>query len=286
MTDHAATRLSKLPIDHEVVEVPGLPGGAVEAHRRLEAFAAGPIEGYADRRQEPTAGGTSGLSPYLHFGHIGAHEVLAAIASRYGWSRDLLGAPTGAREGYWGLPAAAEAFLDQLVVWRELGLGFCAHRQDHESLAALPAWAAGTLERHASDPRPWTYTLEELEQARTHDEVWNAAQRQLVRTGQMHNYLRMLWGKKVLEWTPDPGRALARLFHLNNRYAVDGRDPNSSTGILWCLGAFDRPWAPERPVFGTVRYMSSENTRRKLRLREYLRRFSADAAIMADRRNL
>jgi deoxyribodipyrimidine photo-lyase len=279
----AAIRVARIPLDHDVPAVDGLPGGSVAARRRLDAFIAGPIDRYADRHQEPTSAATSGLSPYLHFGHLGPHEVLAAIASRQGWSPDRLGVPAGAREGYWGLSAGLEAFLDQLVVWRELGLGFCAHREDHDRFDALPSWAARTLERHARDRRPWTYTLEELEEGRTHDEVWNAAQRQLLRTGEMHNYLRMLWGKKVLEWSPHPRRALEWLMHLNNRHALDGRDPNSCTGILWCLGAFDRPWAPERPVFGVVRYMSSENTKKKLRLREYLRRFGP--AIMSERRN-
>jgi deoxyribodipyrimidine photo-lyase len=280
-----AAVVSQLPIDHGVPAVATLRGGSAAAAQRLEAFVAAPIDRYADRRQEPLSGGTSGLSPYLHFGHIGTHEVLAAVAARYGWSPDRLGAPTGAREGFWGVPAGAEAFLDQLVVWRELGLGFCAHRKDHDRISALPAWAARTLEQHARDPRPWTYTLEELEEARTHDEVWNAAQRQLVQTGEMHNYLRMLWGKKVLEWSPDPRRGIEWLVHLNNRYAIDGRDPNSYTGILWCFGAFDRPWAPERPVFGSVRYMSSENTKRKLRLREYLRRFGPAPVMMSERRD-
>ena len=269
--------VSRLPIDHGVPAVDELPGGSEAALRRLRAFLAGPVDRYGDRRQQPTAGGSSGLSPYLHFGHIGSHEVLKALASRYGWSADRLGAPSGAREGFWGLPAGAESFLDQLVVWRELGYGFCAHRGDHDQLSALPPWAARTLDRHARDPRPWTYTLEELEEARTHDEVWNAAQRQLLQTGEMHNYLRMLWGKKVLEWSPDPRQALEWLIHLNNKYAIDGRDPNSYGGILWCFGAFDRPWAPERPVFGTVRYMSSQNTKRKLRLREYLLRWGPGA---------
>jgi deoxyribodipyrimidine photo-lyase len=133
----------------------------------------------------------------------------------------------------------------------------------------LPAWARETLHKHAGDRREYLYTPEQFEAADTHDPLWNAAQTELMRTGRMHNYLRMLWGKKVLEWSETPAEAYRVLEHLNNKYAIDGRDPNSYTGILWCFGLFDRPWPPERPVFGTVRYMSSENTARKFKLAGY-----------------
>jgi deoxyribodipyrimidine photo-lyase len=139
----------------------------------------------------------------------------------------------------------------------------------------LPEWARETLRTHANDKREFLYSLEEFEAAATHDELWNAAQTELVATGRMHNYLRMLWAKKVLEWTATPAEAYRVLEHLNNKYAIDGRDPNSYTGILWCFGLFDRPWPPERRVFGTIRYMSSENTARKFKLNgyyEYVRR--------------
>jgi deoxyribodipyrimidine photo-lyase len=168
----------------------------------------------------------------------------------------------------------AEAFLDQLVTWRELGYHTCAHRSDYAELSSLPAWAQHTLAAHGGDPRQYCYSLDELRRAATHDPLWNAAQRQLLREGVLHNYLRMLWGKKILEWSPTPAAALATMIELNDRYALDGRDPNSYTGILWCLGRHDRPWGPARPVFGTVRYMSSENTRRKVRLAEYLKRYA------------
>ncbi|MCA9857371.1 MAG: deoxyribodipyrimidine photolyase, partial [Dehalococcoidia bacterium] len=141
---------------------------------------------------------------------------------------------------------------------------------------SIPGWAQSTLEAHASDDRR-RYTLEQLAAARTEDEVWNAAQRQLRHEGRIHNYLRMLWGKRILEWTQGPREALSVMVELNNRYALDGRDPNSYSGILWCLGKYDRPWGPERPVYGTVRYMSSENTRRKLRMSAYLERWGPDA---------
>jgi deoxyribodipyrimidine photo-lyase len=173
---------------------------------------------------------------------------------------------------------AAEAFLDQAITWRELGFNFASKRADFDQYASLPAWAIETLAQHANDPRPRVYTLSELEGARTHDALWNAAQTQLVRTGRMHGYLRMLWGKKVLEWSSTPEVALAALIELNDRHALDGRDPNSYSGILWCLGRYDRPWGPERPIFGKVRYMSSENTARKLSVTEYLRRWAPPAS--------
>nr|MDP2470114.1 hypothetical protein [Candidatus Palauibacterales bacterium] len=135
-------------------------------------------------------------------------------------------------------------------------------------------WALETLEKHAVDARPYLYDLQQLDAASTHDELWNAAQRQLLRDGRIHNYLRMLWGKKILEWTASPREAARVMIELNNRYAIDGRDPNSYSGIFWCLGRYDRPWGPERPVFGKIRYMSSTNTARKLRIGEYVARYA------------
>jgi deoxyribodipyrimidine photo-lyase len=149
----------------------------------------------------------------------------------------------------------------------------CAHHDGYDKFSSLPEWARTTLKEHARDPRPHTYTLEQFEFAQTHDELWNAAQRQLLREGTIHNYLRMLWGKKILEWTRSPRQALRFMIELNNKYALDGRDPNSYSGIFWVLGRYDRPWGPERPVFGKVRYMSSENTARKFAVKEYIRRY-------------
>jgi deoxyribodipyrimidine photo-lyase len=169
---------------------------------------------------------------------------------------------------------AAEKFLDEAVTWREVGYNMAFLSPDSDRYESLPDWALRTLAAHEADPRPHLYSLEDFEAARTHDEIWNAAQTQLVEEGRIHNYLRMLWGKKVLHWSRTPREALAVLIQLNNRYALDGRDPNSYTGIFWCLGRYDRPWAPERPVFGTVRYMSSESARRKLRLDRYLSRYA------------
>jgi len=260
--------LARLPIDHAVPPAP-LRGGEQSARDALARFVAGPLDRYADDRNHPDLEAASGLSPYLHFGHVSAHEVLHAVAPA--WSSSPADRrPDGRRDGWWGLDPSREAFLDQLVTWRELGFGNAARDPDAGRFDGLPAWARATLAAHAADPRPHLYSLDDLESARTHDPLWNAAQRQLLREGRIHNYLRMLWGKKILEWSPSPREAFDRLLHLNDRHALDGRDPNSASGIAWCLGRYDRPWGPERPIFGTVRYMASANTLRKVRCRKYL----------------
>jgi deoxyribodipyrimidine photo-lyase len=187
-------------------------------------------------------------------------------------------AATGGREGWWRLPPESESFLDELITWRELGHGFAFHRDDYDRYESLPGWALQSLEEHAADPREHLYTLAEFEAGETHDPLWNAAQQQLVREGRIHNYLRMLWGKKVLEWTSHPRQALDVLIQLNNKYAVDGRDPNSYSGIFWTLGRFDRPWAPIRPVFGCIRFMSSAATARKMRVKGYIAHYSKAAS--------
>jgi deoxyribodipyrimidine photo-lyase len=267
--------LSALPIDHAVAPV-GFRGGATAAEAALATFIGHRLPRYRTDRNNPDDDVSSGLSPYLHFGHIGAHEVFDAVMTHERWStRAIAPKATGSRDGWWGASPSAESFLDEFVTWRELGFNACVHREDHASYEALPAWARATLDRHAGDPRAYAYSLEDLTHARTHDAVWNAAQRQLTREGRLHNYLRMLWGKKILEWTRSPREALDTMVELNNKYAIDGRDPNSYTGILWVLGRYDRPWAPERPVFGSVRYMSSENTVRKLRMKAYLRKYGS-----------
>lgn len=273
-------RVEDLEIDHDVRPVE-LRGGAAAGARCLDAFLGRRLRHYADERNEPARPATSGLSPYLHFGHVSAHQVFDAVSEWEGWMPTRLGRPSGKRAGWWGMSAPAEAFLDELVIWREVGYGFCHHRPDDYHLyASLPAWARTTLAEHAEDPRPALYTLEQLDAAATHDEIWNAAQTELRESGRMHNYLRMLWGKKVLEWSPDPETAIGWLIELNNRYALDGRDPNSYSGIFWTFGRFDRAWGPERPIFGKIRYMSSDNTRRKLKLQSYLDRWSGQPRLM------
>ena len=268
--------LSALPIDHAVAPVHALRGGSAAAAEVLETFLADRLARYGDGHNHPDDDAASGLSPYLHFGHISAHEIAERVwdASRWDPSRVLQAKPTGSREGWWGVPPGPEAFLDELITWRELGHVFCFHRTDYDRWSSLPAWARKTLTEHATDPRPVHYTPKQLEAAETADPVWNAAQRQLRGEGRIHNYLRMLWGKKILEWSPSPKRALATLIELNNKYALDGRDPNSYSGIFWTLGRFDRPWAPIRPIFGCIRYMSSASTLKKLRLKQYLARWS------------
>jgi deoxyribodipyrimidine photo-lyase len=267
--------LASLPIDHSLPA--GIArGGSAAAEEQLSTFLDRKLLLYAEDRNHPDEDGASGLSPYLHFGHISVHQVLSELAKIERWSpEDVAASASGARAGWWRMSPSAEAFLDQVVTWRELGFHFCRHRPDHDRYESLPPWALATLSRHAGDPRAPIYSFDELATARTHDELWNAAQRQLATEGRMHNYLRMLWGKKILEWSAKPSEALTTMIELNDRLALDGRDPNSTSGIFWCLGRFDRPWGPERPVFGTVRYMSSANTRRKLHLRRYLERWEA-----------
>lgn len=277
--DLAEPRLDALAIDHTVGPV-GYRGGAVAAHAALTSFRAR-LDGYAELRNQPEADGASGLSPYLHFGHVSVHEVVRAVWRDADWNpAQIAGAANGSRDGWWGLPGPANAFMDEVFTWRELGFGFSFHRPDYDRYESLPAWARGSLDAHASDPRPYTYTLAQLERAQTHDALWNAAQRQLVGEGRIHNYLRMLWGKKILEWSRTPRAALATLVELNNKYAVDGRDPNSYSGIFWTLGRFDRAWGPERSIFGVIRYMSSENTARKVKVKDYIKRWSAQPALL------
>ena len=267
----ATLELAGLPIDNEVTPV-DYRGGFVGAEAQLEEFLDGRLSRYLDRSQ-PDSHATSGLSPYLHFGHISVFAVLDGLARREAWNPSRMTyRANGSKDGTWGMSAPAEAFMDQIVTWRELGYLYCHYRPDYDCYSSLPPWAMRTLEEHAGDPRPHVYTLEQFGCAETHDPLWNAAQRQLLCEGRIHNYLRMLWGKKVLEWTRHPGEALEILIELNNRYALDGRDPNSYSGIFWCLGRFDRPWF-RRPIFGSVRYMSCESARRKFKLDSYLARW-------------
>jgi len=265
--------VGRLPLAHQVSAVE-LRGGGEAGGKRLREFVERALPRYAEQRNEPRYGATSGLSPYLHFGHLSSHEVLAALADNLRWNPSALrDGGRGERQGWWGMTESAEAFLDQLVTWRELGFNFLHFRDDGEEVDSLPQWARATLAKHAGDPRPQLYRLAQFEAAATHDALWNAAQTQLTREGTIHGYLRMLWGKKILEWSATPQEALAVMIELNNKYALDGRDPNSLSGIFWCLGRYDRPWGPERPIFGTVRYMSSENTARKMDVKLYLKRY-------------
>ncbi|MBN2475228.1 MAG: deoxyribodipyrimidine photolyase [Pirellulales bacterium] len=270
------TALAGLPITHTIGRV-AIRGGTLSARKTLRQFLKHKLAGYAGNRNHPDLDGTSGLSPFLHFGHISVHEVSRELAKAEGWSPPAVAdTTTGRREGWWGMSESAEGFLDELVTWREVGLNRCAHAEDCDRYDSLPDWAKATLAEHAADRREYVYALGQFEHGRTHDRLWNAAQAQLVCEGRMHNYLRMLWGKKILQWSADPREALAVMIELNNKYALDGQDPNSYSGIFWVLGRYDRPWGPQRPIFGKIRYMSSRNTARKLKLTEYLERYASE----------
>lgn len=268
--------LAELPIDHDVPPVESVEGGSAAARRVWEEFLGHRLDRYAEDRNAVEARVESGLSPYLHFGHVSTHEIFHGLAEREDWDPTRLSEDTrGSREGWWGMSASAEGFLDQILTWRELGYANAAREGAWDRWEDLPGWARKTLREHEDDPREHVYSLEEFETASTHDEIWNAAQRELRRDGKIHNYLRMLWGKKILEWTPTPRDALRVMLHLNDRWALDGRDPNSISGITWCLGRYDRAWGPERPIFGKIRFMSSANTRRKMDVSAYLDEFGA-----------
>lgn len=271
--------LRKLPIDHEVGPA-AFDGGMTAAQQCLDRFIEDRLARYLDERNDPDAEASSGLSPYLHFGQISAHDIFHAIARHENWSpASLAEKATGSRTGWWGMSEPAESFLDELITWRELGYNMSSQQDDYREFDSLPDWARQTLDEHSDDRREHVYSLQELEAARTHDPLWNAAQRQLVQEGRLHNYMRMLWGKKVLEWTPSPQEAARILIELNNKYAVDGRDPNSYSGIFWVFGRYDRAWGPERPIYGKIRYMSSENTARKLKLDDYLQRYGSESEV-------
>jgi deoxyribodipyrimidine photo-lyase len=225
--------------------VPGYRGGTREAMRRLRLFVAERLGRYATDRNEPTPYMTTELSAHLHYGNISPLTIALAVLKS-----------DGPRE-------AIDSLLEELIVRRELAINFVARNPEYDRLSGCPEWALKTLAAHAGDRRPVLYTAAQLEAGETHDPLWNAAQKEMVLTGRMHNYLRMYWAKKILEWTPDAETAFHIALDLNDRYEMDGRDPNGYTGVAWAIGGkHDRPW-PERPIFGTVRFMSYESTRKK-----------------------
>jgi deoxyribodipyrimidine photo-lyase len=229
------------------------PGGASDARKRLRQFLTRSLHRYANASNQPSENATSGLSPYLHFGHISSLQVALAVQD-YAGKHKLL----------------PDEFLEELIVRRELAFNFARFTDHPESLDALPDWARKTLAKHARDKRDPTYSRDQFEHAQTHDRLWNAAQKELLLTGKIHGYYRMYWGKKIIEWSRTPDGALATAIYLNDRYALDGRDPNSYTNILWCFGLHDRPWV-ERPIFGQIRYMSYYGMRRKTDVDAYVR---------------
>jgi deoxyribodipyrimidine photo-lyase len=261
-------------IDHSVAPIQE-KGTREHALLRYNEFINKKLSLYNSERNNPDSYGSSKMSGYLHFGKISVHEMVKMVIDKTGkeWNPHLLTYKNGQSGSFYHLPDYAEAFLDELITWREVGYHFAHHVDNYDQFESLPDWALTTLKEHEQDKREVIYTLDQFEKAKTHDALWNAAQRELVKEGRIHNYLRMLWGKKILEWTESPRKALEVMIELNNKYAIDGRDPNSYSGIFWVLGRFDRAWA-ERPVFGKIRYMSSEQTAKKIQLKTYLKRYS------------
>ncbi|MEI9815290.1 MAG: deoxyribodipyrimidine photo-lyase [Acidobacteriota bacterium] len=227
-------------------------GGRKAALARLDGFLENGLRHYAKSNREPLAQATSQLSPYLHFGHISALEIALAVRD-YAAEHKLI----------------VPEFLEQLIVRRELAFNFASRGPDPRTLAALPAWAQATLAKHDGDAREWVYSREQFELADTHDELWNATQRELLRDGIIHGYHRMYWGKKIIEWSASHQEALDTMIYLNDRYALDGRDPNTYANILWCFGLHDRPWT-ERPIFGMIRYMNLAGMQRKTHVQAYI----------------
>jgi len=227
-------------------------GGTVEARRRLDYFLEHNLRRYARLKNEPSARATSSLSAYLHFGHISSLEVALAVRD-YAAEYKLV----------------ADEFLEELIVRRELAFNFARFTSNPASFDDLPEWARKTLSDHARDKRNRLYTRDDFIGAETHDPLWNATQKEMLRTGKIHGYYRMYWGKKILEWSRTPEEAVNTMVHIHDNWALDGRDPNTYANILWCLGLHDRPW-PERPVFGKVRYMSYDGMKRKTDVDAYI----------------
>ena len=247
-----STLVAASEIDHTVAPSRTVRGGRAAAETRLRHFLRYALRRYAGEKNEPAAQATSGLSPYLHFGHVSSLEVALAVRD-YALRHKII----------------AEEFLEELIVRRELAFNFARFTAGRASLDDLPEWARVNLKRHARDRRPHLYTRDQFLRAQTHDALWNATQNQMLLDGYIHGYYRMYWGKKIIEWSPTYQEALETMVHIHDRYALDGRDPNTYANILWCFGLHDRPW-PKRPVFGTMRYMSLEGMKRKTNTAAYI----------------
>ncbi len=243
--------------DRSVKPVEAWTGGTHAGLKRLKLFVGTMLKDYEALRNRPEVDGTSGLSPYLHFGQVGPLTIALAVEAAV--KRDA------------SLRAARDSYMNELIVWRELAVNFVRYTPNYDTAECAESWAKATIAEHARDERERLYSLAQLESAETHDELWNAAQIQMVEFGWMHNHLRMYWAKKILEWTPDAATAVKYCVHLNDKYFLDGRDPNGYAGIAWAvLGKFDRAWS-ERPVFGKIRYMSGASTGRKFDSKRYIR---------------
>jgi deoxyribodipyrimidine photo-lyase len=249
-------------IDRSVAPVGQWRGGSKEARRLLREFVRNKLRGYGNGRNKPEIDHTSQLSPYLHFGHIGPITIALAVKKSAASNADK------------------EAFLNQLITWRELSINFVRFNANYDNFECGEAWAHRTLAKHAKDSRPVLYSEDQFEHAETHDPLWNAAQMQMINTGWMHNYMRMYWAKKILEWSPSASEAYRIAVKLNDKYELDGRDPNGYAGIAWSIvGKFDRPWF-ERPIFGQIRYMSAASTGKKFDRRRYIEQnLSAPSSI-------
>jgi deoxyribodipyrimidine photo-lyase len=248
--------LNTIKCDKTVKEVEWIKPGFKKAMEQLELFLSGQLNGYSSGRNDPNINATSGLSPYLHFGQISAQRVALEIIKRY--HRD----------------ANTDAFLEELIIRRELSDNYCFYNPDYDNIKGIPAWASKTLIEHRNDEREYLYSEEEFELARTHDPLWNAAQMQMVISGKMHGYMRMYWAKKILEWSSSAVEAYRTSLKLNDKYELDGRDPNGYAGCAWSIGGVhDRAWN-ERPVFGKIRYMSYDGCKRKFNVDEYIRKWT------------
>ena len=249
--DNIANLVAECNIDHAVKPSNVYHGGTINGRKRLKKFLKDILPDYETARNKPEVDGSSRLSSYQHFGFLSPLEIALSVQDA--------DAPKAAKDSY----------LEEFIVRRELSYNFTRHNAKYDSLESLPAWAQKTMRAHVDDERQFHYTLEELEAGATHDELWNASQREMLVTGEMHNYTRMLWGKNVIGWTKNYEEAFAALEHLNNKYCLDGRNPNSYAGILWCFGKHDRPWM-ERPVFGMMRYMTTGSTGKKFDSKKYI----------------
>ncbi len=247
--------VSALHIDRSVRPVSGFHGGTGEAKKRLEGFISQKLHRYDNLRNDPNEDGTSNLSPYLHFGQISPLYIALEVGHK---SKN------------------ADGFLEELIIRRELSMNFVHYNTYYDSYRGLPDWAKNTLSECGEDRREYRYSREELEGARTHDACWNAAQLEMVIKGKMHGYMRMYWGKKILEWSASPQEAYATALYLNNKYELDGRDPNAFAGVAWCFGKHDRLWG-RRPIFGNVRYMSAEGLKRKFDTQKYSRDYVSNS---------
>jgi deoxyribodipyrimidine photo-lyase len=247
-----AELVASCEIDHSVAPSPTFTGGRDAAGRKLEWFLDHNLRRYARDRNEPGARATSGMSPYLHFGHMSSLEIAIRVKA-YADEHKLM----------------AEEYLEELIVRRELSFNYIRFVERPDRLEDLPDWAQQTMRKHAGDPRDPLYTRQQLEQAETYDELWNATQKEMLLRGKIHGYYRMYWGKKILEWSATYQEAVDTMVAIHDRYALDGRDPNTYVGILWCFGLHDRPWF-DRPIFGMIRYMSLEGMKRKTNTRAYL----------------